>query len=152
MNQQQHDIIYVPQHLQGKGGSNDSPPEGMGKIRRGLWLYSNKLGLDFTLVVGLSLGYQAVIGIFIGLNAIKRILWLEGLGASTDFPPQVISFVCSILLGLLIQGLLVAEAAQVVWLRRPDRLKVRLQSSSGWWWVMLFALIFTGIIDSVLLF
>ena len=44
------------------------------------------------------------------------------------------------LAGFLFQAALIAEAAHVVWLRRTDKIKLRLEQDSGWWRVMVVVL------------
>ena len=131
-------ITYVPQ---------DESPQDMGTLRRGVFYYTNQLGMNFTLVLALSLAFQVFVAVFIGVNGVRTLPVLSNLGGSD----LVVNGV-SILVGLVVQGLIVAEMAQVVWLRRPDMLKVRLMSDSIWWWIMLVALVVTSGLDFFLLF
>lgn len=139
-------ITYVP-----KEAENEQPASDMGTIRRGLWMYTHKLGLNFSLVLLLSLSYQAFVAVFIALNGMKTLPFFSGLNPKDNLQ-QFIGNAAAILIAVIIQGLIIAEMAQVVWLRHPDRLKVRLMSGSVWWWIMLIALIFTIVIDFFLLF
>jgi hypothetical protein len=99
----------------------------------------------------LSLGYQALVAIYIGVRTLRNIplmAWIPN-----DSPAwQVLGYVAAIIAGLFIQGLLVAELAQVVWMRRTDRLKIRLMSDSIWWWVHLAVLVIVIGLDFLLLF
>ena len=139
--QNNNDVItYIPER----------DPEEMGKLRRGIWFYTHQLGMNFTLVLALSLFYQSFVAVFIAVNGIKTLPIFAGLGQDTA--GQVLGNVGAVVIGLVIQGLIVAELAQVVWLRRPDRLKVRLMSDSIWWWVILVALVASIAVDFFLLF
>lgn len=122
----------------------------MGTVRRGLWMYTHKLGLNFTLVLFLALAYQSFVAVFIALRGVRTLPIFEKL--SPEPFPQALGGVGAIVIGFIIQGLIIAEMAQVVWLRHPDRLKVRLMSGSIWWWVMLIALLVSIIVDFFLLF
>lgn len=139
-------ITYIP-----KESENEQPASDMGTIRRGLWMYTHKLGLNFSLVLLLSLAYQAFVAVFIALNGLKTLPLFSGLNPK-DNVQLFFANAGAILITVVIQGLIIAEMAQVVWLRHPDRLKVRLMSGSIWWWIMLIALIFTIVIDFFLLF
>jgi hypothetical protein len=144
MNKEQPSVItYVPQQ-------DERPASDMGTIRRGLWMYTHKLGLNFSLVLFLALAYQAFVAVFIALRGVRSLPLFARLPEETL--PQVLGWVGALVVGFIIQGLIIAEMAQVVWLRHPDRLKVRLMSGSVWWWVMLIALIFTITVDFFLLF
>jgi hypothetical protein len=138
-------IAYMPKE------EEDRPASDMGTLRRGLWVYTNKLGLNFSLVLLLSLAYQIFVALFIAFRGMKTLPILQELDKGSTFE-QVLSTTAAIFLGLIIQGLIIAELAQVVWLRHPDRLKVRLMRDSIWWWFMLVALIITLVIDFFLLF
>ena len=140
-------ITYIPKESQ----EVEEPASDMGTIRRGLWMYTHKLGLNFSLVLLLALVYQAFVAVFIALNGMKT-LPVFGTVSPTDNVQQVVSNVAAIIMAGVIQGLIIAEMAQVVWLRHPDKLKVRLMSGSVWWWIMLVALIATIVIDFFLLF
>ena len=139
-NHQDRVITYVPREESGDGKE-------MGSLRRGVSFYTNQLGMNFTLVLCVSLFFQVFVAVFICLNGIRTLSVINHLSSST----LVINGL-SLLLGLITQGLIIAEMAQVVWLRRPDKLKVRLMSDSFWWWVMLLALIISTGIDFFLLF
>ncbi|HEX2913390.1 MAG TPA: hypothetical protein VH186_21480 [Chloroflexia bacterium] len=147
MNNRQKVITYIPKESQ----EVEEPASDMGTIRRGLWMYTHKLGLNFSLVLLLALAYQAFVAVFIALNGMKTIPIFANL-SPTDNTQQIIGNTAAIIMAAIIQGLIIAEMAQVVWLRHPDRLKVRLMSGSIWWWVMLFALIVSIGIDFLLLF
>ena len=140
-------ITYIPKESQ----ETEEPSSDMGTIRRGLWMYTHKLGLNFSLVLLLALAYQAFVAVFIALNGMKTVPIFATV-SPTDNIQQILSNGGAILMAVIIQGLIIAEMAQVVWLRHPDRLKVRLMSGSVWWWIMLVALIITIIIDFLLLF
>jgi hypothetical protein len=138
-------ITYVPQ------AASDTPSPDMGTVRRAVWLYTHKLGLEFTLVLILSLGYQVLVAIYIGIRALRNIPLLAWI--PTDIPAwQLVGYAAAILAGVFVQGLLVAELAQVVWMRRTDRLKIRLMSDSIWWWVHLGVLVTVIGLDFLLLF
>ena len=146
MNKQQPNVItYVPQQ-----DDPDRPASDMGTIRRGLWMYTHKLGLNFSLVLFLALAYQAFVAIFIALRGVRNLPIFAKLPPEPAY--QLLGGVAAILIGFIIQGLIIAEMAQVVWLRHPDRLKVRLMSGSVWWWIMLVALVVTIMVDFFLLF
>jgi hypothetical protein len=144
MNQPGKVITYIPQY------EDDTTAE-MGTIRRGLYLYTNRLGLNYSLVLGMSLAYQAAVALFIGVRAIRNLPVLSWI-PTDSVALQVVAMLAAITAGLFIQGLLVAEAAQIVWLRRTDRLKTRLEQDSVWWWIMLLALIITLSGDFTLVF
>ncbi len=144
---QQKVITYIPKEAQ----DSEEPSSDMGTIRRGLWMYTHKLGLNFSLVLLLALAYQAFVAVFIALNGMKTVPIFANI-SKTDNTQQIIANVAAILMAGIIQGLIIAEMAQVVWLRHPDRLKVRLMSGSIWWWIMLVALIATIVFDFFLLF
>ncbi len=146
-NSRQKVITYIPKETQ----EVEEPSSDMGTIRRGLWMYTHKLGLNFSLVLLLALAYQAFVAVFIALNGMKTVPIFSNI-SPTDNLQQVLSNTAAIVMAGIIQGLIIAEMAQVVWLRHPDRLKVRLMSGSVWWWIMLAALIVTIIIDFLLLF
>ncbi len=143
MKQEQRVITYVPQE-------GDQPAADMGSIRRGLWLYTHKLGLNFSLVLLLALSYQGFVAAFISLRGIRTLPILAKI--PNEPLPQALGILAALVIGFIIQGLIIAEMAQVVWLRHPDRLKVRLMSGSVWWWIMLAALIVTISVDFFLLF
>ena len=145
MNNDQRVIAYVPKD------SEERPASDMGAVRRGLWMYTHKLGLNFSLVLLLSLAYQAFVAIFIALKGLRNLPVFQGLMQGEQFA-LVIGSIAVVLVAVIIQGLIIAEMAQVVWLRHPDRLKVRLMSGSVWWWVMLLALLVSIGIDFLLLF
>jgi hypothetical protein len=140
-------ITYVPKD----SSDADQPASDMGTIRRGLWMYTHKLGLNFSLVLFLSLIFQAFVSVFIALNGMKTLPVFSGLNQN-EIVPRVLGDAAAIIITMIIQGLIIAEMAQVVWLRHPDKLKVRLMSGSVWWWIMLAALLFTIILDFLLLF
>ncbi|NWJ98187.1 MAG: hypothetical protein HXX20_20725 [Chloroflexi bacterium] len=137
-------ITYVPQ-------SDDDATAEMGTLRRSLYLYTNRLGLNYSLVLGMSLAYQGSVALFIGIRAIRNLPVLNWI-PTDSVPLQVIALLAAIIAGMFIQGLLIAEAAQIVWLRRTDRLKTRLEKESFWWWVMLFLLLITLSGDFTLVF
>ena len=142
-------ITYVPQEERG-GAGDHMPPAEMGTIRRWLWLYSHELGQNFTLVLLIAIVYQLGSAILIGLRGIKPTLMS---GLSSDLLPQILGGLGAVAFAVAMQSFIVAELAQVVWLRRPDKIKVRLMSSaSGWWWIMLVTLILIGLVDLFLLF
>lgn len=147
MNNRQNVITYIPKESQ----ETEEPSSDMGTIRRGLWMYTHKLGLNFSLVLLLALSYQGFVAVFIALNGMKTIPVFANI-SPTDNAQVVLATVGAIVMATIIQGLIIAEMAQVVWLRHPDRLKVRLMSGSVWWWIMLLALIMTIVIDFLLLF
>lgn len=147
MDSRQKVITYIPKENQ----ETEEPSSDMGTIRRGLWMYTHKLGLNFSLVLLLALIYQSFVAVFIGLNGMKTIPIFATL-SPTDNTQQILGNVAAIVVAGVIQGLIIAEMAQVVWLRHPDRLKVRLMSGSVWWWIMLVALVVTIVIDFLLLF
>jgi hypothetical protein len=147
MNNQQRVITYVPKESQ----ETEEPSSDMRTIRRGLRMYTHKLGLNFSLVLLLAFAYQIFVAVFIAMNGMKAIPIFANI-SPTDSTQQVLSSAAAIIIAVVIQGLIIAEMAQVVWLRHPDRLKVRLMSSSIWWWIMLVALIVTIAIDFLLLF
>ncbi len=99
----------------------------------------------------MSLAYQVGVALFIGIRAIRNLPLLSWI-PTDSVPLQLIAMLAAVIAGLFIQGLLIAEAAQVVWLRRTDRLKTRLEKDSYWWWVMLFVLIITLAGDFLLVF
>jgi hypothetical protein len=145
MNNDQRIIAYVPKE------SEDRPASDMGAVRRGLWLYTHKLGLNFSLVLLLSLAYQAFVAVFIALKGLRNIPVFDNMMRGDQFL-QVVGTTLAIGIGVVIQGLIVAELAQVVWLRHPDRLKVRLMKGSVWWWIILLTLLPSIGIDFLLLF
>jgi len=114
-------------------------------------MYTHKLGLNFSLVLLLALSYQGFVAVFVAFNGLKTIPFFANL-SPTDNTQQILGNTAAIIIAIIIQGLIIAEMAQVVWLRHPDRLKVRLMRGSVWWWIMLLALIFTIVIDFLLLF
>ncbi len=69
-----------------------------------------------------------------------------------EAPFQVIGSVLAVLAGFLFQAALIAEAAHVVWLRRTDKIKLRVEQDSGWWRVMVVVLGILVAFDFVLLF
>ncbi len=140
-------ITYIPKETQ----DTEEPASDMGTIRRGLWMYTHKLGLNFSLVLLLALSFQGFVAIFIALNGLKTLPFVSNIPPN-DNVAQILSNIGLVLVAFIIQGLIIAEMAQVVWLRHPDRLKVRLMSGSIWWWVMLTALLFSIVIDFLMLF
>ena len=122
----------------------------MGPIRRGLWMYANKWGLNFSLVLILALLYQGFVATFIALRGIRSLPIFAKMPDEPVF--QALGLTGALVIGFIIQGLIIAEMAQVVWLRRPDWLKVRLMSDSVWWWIMLSALVVSIVVDFFLLF
>jgi len=129
-----------------------SAPE-MRTLGRWLWFYTHKFGLDFGLVLVLALGYQCFMSVFIGLNGIVTLHIFDGLlNKSANPAGPIVGSILAVLVAGLVQGLIIAEMAQVVWLRRPDWLRVRLMSGSIWWWVMLVALVVTVTLNFLLLF
>ncbi len=148
MNKNPRVITYAPQDTE----AEERPASDMGTIRRGLWIYTHKLGLNFSLVLFLALCYQAFMAVFIGMNGVITLPIFKSLRTSDNTAIVVLGNLIAILVAGVIQGLIIAEMAQVVWLRHPDRLKVRLMSGSIWWWIMLVALILTIGIDFLLLF
>jgi hypothetical protein len=147
MNNRQNVITYIPKESQ----ETEEPASDMGTIRRGLWMYTHKLGLNFSLVLLLALAYQGFVAVFIALNGLKTLPVFMNI-SPTDNVQQILGNTAAIVIAFIIQGLIIAEMAQVVWLRHPDRLKVRLMSGSVWWWIMLLALVCTIVIDFFLLF
>jgi hypothetical protein len=135
-------IAYMP-----KEEGSDQMAE-MGAFRRGIWFYTNKLGLEFNLVLSLSFAFQVVIACYIGMKGMKTLPILTEL----DKLNSLIASIIAVITALFMQALLIAELAQVIWLRHPDKLKVRLQAGSIWWWLMLFALIVSTLINFLLLF
>ena len=128
------------------------PAEEMGALRRGLWLYSHKLGLEHTLVLAASLVIQALIALLIGIHGMSSVPGLSSLMQSDSPPIKIGATILCLIFWVIIQTILVAELAQVVWLQQPDKLKVRLQSDSFWWWIMLVCLVLTTGLDFILLF
>ena len=169
-NQRQRVITYMPQSQLQQGeviptaaapantriieqtAAIEQPTPGMGKLGRGLWVYTHQLGLNFTLVLLLALCYQGFMAVLIGLHGMVTLPPFVGMTTSDNTVVKVLGNVLAVLAAGVIQALLIAEMAQVVWLRRPDKLKVRLMSGSIWWWVMLVALTLTVGIDFLLLF
>ena len=145
MNNEQRVIAYVPKDV------DDRPASDMGAVRRGLWMYTHKLGLNFSLVLLLSLAYQAFVAVFIAMKGLRSIPIFDNLLKGEQFL-QIIGTIGVIVIAIVIQGLIIAEMAQVVWLRHPDRLKVRLMRGSIWWWIMLVTLLPSIAIDFMLLF
>lgn len=141
---QQQVITYVPQY------QAEEIPADMGAFRRYIWLYTHRLGLEFSLVLMLSLTFQLLVALYLGIRAIRNLPLLSWLPAEPAW--QTVGYGAAILAGFFIQALLVAELAQVVWLRRTDRLKVRLMSGSIWWWVHLTVLCVLVLFDFLLLF
>jgi hypothetical protein len=139
-------ITYIPEQ------AGDKPSAEMGLVRRGLWVYVNRMGLDFSLVLLVSLGYQACVAVLIALKSMRYVPVFDQLLAHSEGWQQILSYVAAITVALIIQGILILELAQVVWLYKPDRLKVRLMSGSVWWWVMLGTLLITLPLDFTLLF
>jgi len=139
-------ITYVPQYQQ----QTEGPDPDMGFARRAVWMYTHKLGQEFSLVLMLSLGYQFLVAIFLGVRAIRGLPLLSWLPGDTAW--QAIGFAAALVAGFFVQALIVSEAAQVVWIRRTDRLKVRLMSGSVWWWFHLLVLIVSVILDFLMLF
>jgi len=123
----------------------------MGLIRRSLWYFTNRLGLDFALSLLLSLFYQLFVALFIALRGMSNLPIIHSL-YNSGLAAQILAVVISVVLSLLIQGLVVAEMAQVVWLRYPERLNIRLMSKSVWWSIITIALIITLVFDFSLLF
>lgn len=138
-------IAYMPKE------EEERPASDMGTLRRGLWVYTNKLGLNFSLVLFLSLAYQIFVALFIAFRGMKTLPVLQELQKGNQFE-QAVSTIAAVVIAMVIQGLIIAEMAQVVWLRHPDRLKVRLMRDSIWWWFILIALLVTLVIDFLLLF
>lgn len=139
-------ITYIPEQAGYK------PSAEMGLVRRGLWVYVNRMGLDFSLVLLASLGYQTCVAVLIALKSMRYVPVFEQLLEHSQGWQQILSYAAAITVALIIQGILILELAQVVWLYKPDRLKVRLMSGSIWWWVMLGTLLITLPIDFALLF
>lgn len=131
---------------------NNSQYQGleMGTLRRGLWYFTNRLGLDFTLSLLLSLLYQGFVALFIAMRGMNNLPMISSLYAG-EWWGKILALVLSVALAGLIQGLVVAEMAQVVWLRYPERLNIRLMSKSTWWYIITIALIVTLAFDFVLL-
>ncbi len=144
MNNQQRVITHVPTESQ----ETEEPDSDVGTIRRGLGMYNHKPGLNFSFLFALA--YQVFVAVFIALNGLK-IIPIFANSSPTDSMQQISSNVAAILIAVVFQGLIIAEMAQVVWLRHPDRLKARPISGSIWW-IMLVALIVTIAIDFGLLF
>lgn len=147
LDNQQQVITYVPKESQ----ETEEPASDMGTTRPGLWMYIQKLGLKFSLFLLLALAFQVFVAVFIALNGLKIIPIFANI-SPTDSTRQILSNVAAIMIAVVIQGLLIYEVAQVVWLRQPNRLKVRPMSGSVWWWVMLVALVLTLALDFLLLF
>ena len=61
-------ISYIPEQ------AGDKPAAEMGLVRRGLWVYVNRLGLDFSLVLLVSLGYQIFVAVLIALKSLKYVV------------------------------------------------------------------------------
>ena len=61
-------ISYIPEQ------TVDKPAAEMGLVRRGLWVYVNRLGLDFSLVLLVSLGYQIFVAVLIALKSLKYVV------------------------------------------------------------------------------
>lgn len=121
-----------------------------GRLRGWLRYYTDHLGMNFTLVLLLSLSYQGFVAFFIAGSGLRQLPFFKQL-PQDELLPQFLGWTFALIATLVIQGLLIAELAQVVWLRRPDRLKVRLMSDSIWWWIMLIGLLLTATFDFGLL-
>jgi hypothetical protein len=132
-----------------RSGSSDQVREA-GILKGWLRYYTDHLGMNFTLVLLLSLCYQAFVAFFIAGSGLRQLPFFKQLPRDEPLP-QILSWTGALIAALVIQGLLIAELAQVVWLRRPDRLKVRLMSDSVWWWIMLVGLVLTATFDFGLL-
>jgi len=139
-------ISYIPEQ------TGDKPAAEMGLVRRGLWVYVNQLGLDFSLVLLVSLGYQIFVAVLIALKSLKYVPIFDSLLRQASGWQQMVSYLAAIFVAIIIQAIIVLELAQVVWLYKPDKLKVRLMSGSAWWWVMLGTLLLTIPLDFSLLF
>jgi hypothetical protein len=118
-------------------------------IERAAYFYQNKLGLNDTAILWMSLIYQFVIALFVGVNAMRWLPILEGIPAEGF--PLIIKIALAVIAGFIFQILLIFEMAKVVWIRRSDRFKVRLESQSWWWFILLAALILCFALDSLLI-
>src|SRR5689334_25326667 len=100
MNKQQPPVItYVPQQ-------EEEPASDMGTIRRGLWMYTHKLGLNFSLVLLLALAYQGFVAVFIALNGLKTLPVFMNI-SPTDNVQQIIGNTAAIVIAFIIQGLII---------------------------------------------
>lgn len=139
-------ITYVPQ------ADEEVAVKEMNGLRRGVWFYTHQLGQNFTLLLFLSLCYQAFMASFIAFDALVHLPLLRGLMESDNAVFHILGYIAALGIALVLHGILIAEMAEVVWLRHPDKLKVRLMSGSVWWWVMLGLLLVTTAIDIFLIF
>jgi hypothetical protein len=135
-------ITYAPDT------ETDDPARDLRGLRLGLYMYTQKWGLNYSFVLLISSLFQGFIGVFIGLKGWR--IFFNGLPA--DAPWQVFASVASIAIGLLFQVGLIAEGAQVVWLRRTDKIKIRLEQDSGWWRALVVVLVILVAFDFVLLY
>ncbi|MEI6046619.1 MAG: hypothetical protein WCS37_19885 [Chloroflexota bacterium] len=135
-------ITYVPDT------EDDDPARDLRGLRLGLYMYTQKWGLNYSFVLLISSVYQGFIGVFIGLKGWR--IFFNGLPASA--PWQIFALVVSVIVGLLFQTALIAEGAQIVWLRRTDKIKIRLEQDSGWWRLMALSLAVLVAVDFVLLY
>ncbi len=139
MANQERIITYVPQ-----AESRDELRE-MDVFRRGIWLYTNRLGQNYSAVLAMSLAYQVFVAVFIGIRLVYSLSIIpKGL-------PEVLALIIACLIGLFFQGLILFEAGQVVWLRRTDRLKNLLEQDSYWWYVIVTVLVLLVTLDFLLL-
>jgi hypothetical protein len=140
-------ITYVPESY----ASQVQDEARLGRLGRVAHFYTNRLGQEFTMVLGLSLAYQGFIGIFVGLRAIRYLPVLSWLPLDNSFLNML---ACSggVLLGLLFQLLLIGEGAQIAWVYRPDRLKNQLMQTSRWWWLIGLVLGVVVILDFLMIF
>lgn len=136
-------ITYVPQ------SEGDEPGDDMRGLRRVAWHYTNRWGLNFFLALCLALAFQLFVAVFLAFYAVIKLPILANI--PQDNPAgQVLRILGALAIAFVIQAALVAETAQVVWLRKPDWLKIRLMKDSVWWWIMLIGLILTLVIDYLL--
>jgi hypothetical protein len=135
-------ITYVPRYeadsfFAGNGSPNSSSE--MNRLQRAAYFYTDRIGLRHVAVLYLSLSYQGVIALLTGVHSMRYVPLLSSL--PKDGPGGWVALVIYLLCGYLFQILLIFELAQVVWPRRPDRLRVRLESQSYWWLVWLSLLV-----------
>lgn len=137
-------ITYVPKA--GQGSAADQ-----GWFRRSVSFYTNQLGMEFSLVLFLSLVYQGLVAVYIAFRAVRDLPLFSWLSHDNQVL-NVVAYTGAVITALFFQGLVIAELAQVVWLRRTDLLKIKLMSDSIWWWVHLVILMVVVVCDGLILF
>lgn len=137
-------ITYVPKA--GQGFAADQ-----GWFRRSVSFYTNQLGMEFSLVLFLSLVYQLLVAVYIAFRAVRDLPLFAWLSHDNQLL-NIVAYTAAVITALFFQGLVIAELAQVVWLRRTDLLKIKLMSDSIWWWVHLVILMVVVVCDGLILF